>query len=292
MYNVKIYDYGSEVQLRHYQKAVRKGAPEEDIELPDVEEKEDVEEEETKEVTELTKPEPDRERSLTVSMNRSVNNIYELTRANEWDYFVTLTFNDQVNRYDYDSCIGAMRMFLQRIRRSNPDMKYVMVPELHKDGAYHFHGLFSQLDNIEIVETGRYSYGKYVFKKENIPQNLIDKCRPIYALDKYRYGYSDVQNVEDTKRAASYIAKYITKELAVTTMGRKRYWHSKNCKRPIITELLMDDAELGHLIEQNMDNITYQKVVSFEAEGFSNSVHYIEFKEKKESEQDDNDSTI
>ncbi len=288
MYNVKVYDYGTEKQYRFYDKPINSGKPKEDIDTIDKPKDKDNEDEKVKKIK-PDKPK-DKDRSIVTSMNRSINKIYELTRANEWTHFVTLTFNDTINRYDYDECKDAMYKFLKQTRYYNPDMKYVIVPELHKDGAFHFHGLFSEIPNVQMVDSGRYSFGKYVFKAENIPANLIGRCKLIYNMERYDFGYSDIQIVEDTKKASNYITKYITKELAVVTKGKKRYWSSRNLNKPKVTESLLTNEEKASLIAEIFPDIQHQSVVDINAEGFTNQINYVEVKKDESKEDEDNNS--
>ena len=57
-------------------------------------------------VFEFEDAEKQHERSVSVSMKRAKQKIYDLSRANEWEYFVTLTFDpNKVHRYDYTDCV-------------------------------------------------------------------------------------------------------------------------------------------------------------------------------------------
>lgn len=288
-YNVKVYDYGTEKQYRIYQKCIRrKGSV--DLEIEDIEnasaseeceqvQLEGFEEQNKSEYEQLDADKSDNERSMVVSANRTMNSIYELARANHWEYFLTLTFNpDKVNRYDYSEVTKKMTNFLKVMRRKNPDMMYVLVPELHKDGAYHFHGVFSQIPNIDIKDTGIYSFGKYTIHKSRLSESQIEKGRLIYSLDNYGWGYSDIQKVENTEKTANYITKYITKELMQATKGKKRYWASRNLNKPEVQELLLSATEREQLIELLKEKVIHDKVVDVKAEGFTNQVRYIDIK--------------
>lgn len=69
--------------------------------------------------------------------------IYDIARSDCWEWFLTYTFEQsKVDRYDYSWCSQKMSDWLKNMRRVCPDMKYIVVPEQHKDGAWHFHGLF------------------------------------------------------------------------------------------------------------------------------------------------------
>ena len=98
MYNVKIKNYGNgQVQTRIYSHLIYTGDKEKT-------EKEELERnpfdgEPTKEVRDFEELEKERERSLNSNMKRAKGKIYDYSRANVWDWFVTLTFApDTVNR--------------------------------------------------------------------------------------------------------------------------------------------------------------------------------------------------
>lgn len=188
----------------------------------------------------------DPERSVLNSYARTRGMIYYLARSNLWTHFVTLTFSPEfVDRYDYDACAKKLKGWLDRIRRSMPELKYLIVPELHtgdtyrkkglplpegwKPGAVHFHGLFSGLDARELKDTGQ-----------------TDRHgRPVYRWESYKWGWTDVTLIEDTNKASGYITKYVTKDLLAVSEGRKRYWASRNLdKAPIFNFLSFDFA--GH----------------------------------------------
>ena len=164
-------------------------------------------------------------RSLEMSLNRTVNQIYKYSRSNLWEYFVTLTFDpSKVDRYNYDDCCKKMKTFLDHLRRKNSDLKYLGVPEQHKDGAWHFHFLMSNIDK------SCYRY----WKKDK-------RGNDIYILGQkdggewtgvYRYGWSTLTFVKYPERVSMYITKYITKNVIATTFGKKRYWCSKNLDLP------------------------------------------------------------
>lgn len=283
MYNCKIYDYGSERQYRFYSKVYMKDESTDDKKCDDKLNKDNKKEDDKSNSnnTELNNEKSvDNDRSIISSLNRTMNKIYEYARANDWDYFVTLTFNSSINRYDYDECSNCMKRFLNTTKKSNPNMKYIIVPELHKDGAYHFHGIFSDIPNVKKVDSGVYSFGRYTWKKEKIPDKLLEKCRLIYNMGRYNYGYSDIQEVEDSKKTANYICKYITKELVVATKNKKRYWTSRNLNKPVVTEMLLDSQNKEQIKTLLNDRIIYQKQVTVDVGDYTNTIEYIDIKNK------------
>ena len=84
----------------------------------------------------------DPERSVLNSYARTRGMIYYLARSNLWTHFVTLTFSPEfVDRYEYDACAKKLKGWLDRIRRSMPELKYLIVPELHTGETYLKRGL-------------------------------------------------------------------------------------------------------------------------------------------------------
>ena len=159
-----------------------------------------------------------REHSFLSSRNRSKAVIYDIARANTWEWFLTFTFSSEFsNRFDYHECSKKLTAWLNNVRkRGNPDMKYLVVPEQHKDGAWHFHGLFADVPAFQFVDSGvRDASG-----------------RIIYNVGRYKWGFTTATKVSDTGKACGYLVKYVTKELIEQTAGKKRYWASRNCSRP------------------------------------------------------------
>lgn len=169
------------------------------------------------------------ERSEKVSRNRTINSIYDIARSNEWEWFFTLTFNpDKVDSFDYAACSKKLSDWLHNMKKKAPEMKYIVVPEQHKSGRWHFHGLFTNVDSMNFVDSG-----------------LVDKKgKIIYNVGNYRLGFSTATKIDDVNRASSYLCKYITKDLCVKTKGKKRYWASKNVDLPIVEDYLFNTREV------------------------------------------------
>ena len=130
------------------------------------------------------------ERSLRSSMGRTVNKVYYLSRSNDWEWFFTLTFNPEVvDSFDYTACTEKLSNWFTVMRRGCPDMKYIVVPEQHKSGRWHFHGLFADCDNLGFVDSGKRT------KDGDI----------IYNVGKYRLGWSTATRVKDFRRVTKYI---------------------------------------------------------------------------------------
>lgn len=79
------------------------------------------------------------ERNLISSLNRTKSKVYDLSYANFWSHFVTLTFNDSLlidcygdGSWNYDVCCKALHQYLTDLRRKYPATSYLAVPEHHK----------------------------------------------------------------------------------------------------------------------------------------------------------------
>lgn len=211
-------------------------------------------------VKDFNKGVKDKERSLYVSKNRTINSIYEIARSNEWEYFLTLTFNpDKVDSFNYDEVSKKLSKWLNNFKnRFAPDLKYLVVPELHKSGRFHFHALLSNIGNAELVDSG----------KKDSSGNVI------YNLGNYNLGFSTVTKIKDMKRCSSYIGKYITKDLCAVSENKKRYWSSKNLDRPKVTELLLTPDEIEDMFLTFNRNIVFEKTV--ECSDYNCVTHYYE----------------
>ena len=93
---------------------------------------------------------------LEESIIRTRSRIYELAICNEWDFFVTLTLDK--SKYDRMDLKKYRKDLAQFIRDYNKkykiNIKYLLIPEMHKDGAWHMHGLIIGLP-IEHLEKMR-----------------------------------------------------------------------------------------------------------------------------------------
>lgn len=213
VYNCKVIDYGDTLHVQVYSQGIKRN----DEEKPKDKLKEDIIDDTDYEQTSMfERTQEEEERCQKVSANRSKNNLYRIARSNNWDYFITLTFDrNKVDSTDYIECQKKVKVYFNNLKkRGNPDIKYLIVPELHKDGKhYHFHGLVANCPNIKLVDSGHKDNNKNI----------------IYNIDSWSFGFTTATKIKDTARVSSYIGKYITKDLCNSTKGQHRYYASKNC---------------------------------------------------------------
>lgn len=200
------------------------------------------------------------EHCKTVSRTATKNKIYNIARSNTWDWFITLTFDrEKVNSTNYDEVTRRITQFMNNIRKKKcPDMVYLIVPELHKDGKhYHFHGLLTNVDGLHFTESGK-----------------TDKSgHTIYNIREWNYGFTTATRVQDAERVSSYITKYLTKDCDMELKNKKHYLCSHNVNRTKAEYGVVDEEGL---LQAYGENITYAKNVKIPAA--RQSINYYEFK--------------
>lgn len=150
-------------------------------------------------------------------LNRVRSKIFDYALSNKFEYFITLTFNPEiVNSFDYLEVSNALKKWLNNQRHKCPNMGYLLVPELHKSGRIHFHGLVFGVDRWTLVNSGRRSKGDIIY-------NLAD----------YNLGFTTITLIKDDTAVSNYVSKYVTKDL-LDIKNRKHYWVSKNLLLPTI----------------------------------------------------------
>lgn len=173
----------------------------------------------------------DNTHSVMTSINRTKTNIEEYAVCNKWDYFVTLTFNqEKVDRYNYDACAKIATKYLQNLRyRYAPDLKYIIVVDLHTKGvknahnedAIHFHGLLANIGELEN-------------KKKDT--GLVDSSgRKRYKIN-FTSGFNEITKVGDSIACSHYIKKYISKAVMTDKrlFNKNKYFVSQKLKKPLI----------------------------------------------------------
>ncbi len=209
------------------------------------------------------------ERSVKSSINRTKSMIYNYARGNVWDWFITLTFDSKkIDRYDYKECSTRLRKWLNNMKNKYAkDMKYLIIPEQHKDGAWHFHGLLSNCDNMKFDKAFNKHTGELLVTKNDLQ---------IYNFGNYKLGFSTATPIEDTAKASSYITKYVTKQLAENTLGHRRYYPSSNLDLPPKTYFFLDNDDKKKWFELVKNRITYRKDVVVKIGSYEQIVRYME----------------
>ena len=227
----------------------------------------------------------DAERSAKNSLNRTKQNIYKFSRQADWEYFITLTFDgSKVNRYDFDECMGkANNWFNNQKKRKAPDLKYLFVPEQHKDGAWHIHGVIADVGEMSFADSGRVAIGQKAYRRSDVNSEFAT----IYNLSGWRFGFSTATKVRDKYKVASYIIKYITKDLCESTFGKKRYYRSRNIPEPIEKGFIVEPQDFDSFMAEMVDSFGCGMVYKKEVNGLYQSVTYRFYQEEREEKENE-----
>lgn len=161
--------------------------------------------------------------SLMNSRKRSLDNLFGYCLSNKFDYFITLTFDSSINRFDLDCVNYSWKKFKQKMQYYFPDITIVLIPEGHPtSGAIHFHGLIgnANLDKylVEAKNNNKKSehYGELLKSKFGYQiYNFIDTF--------YTAGFSTVVKIDPEtpqKKVVNYLVKYISKEITDTEKNK------------------------------------------------------------------------
>lgn len=159
---------------------------------------------------------------LTSSVSRARARVFELAACNEFQHFCTFTVNEKMkNRFDLSSIRKDLAQLVRNINRDNPDndkLKYLFIPEQHKKGGWHIHGLMC----------GLAPYLTEFSTADNIPLKLkkaIKNGEKIYNFPRYsdKFGFFTATPIKDKNACSVYLTKYISKEMGKTLLDKGQH---------------------------------------------------------------------
>lgn len=215
----------------------------------------------------------DKNKSIYSSLHRARKKIFDYTIANTWQLWGTLTLNKlKINRYDLDKIQKKLSQYLKNVKKFKyPSLTWLIVPEQHKDKAWHFHLLLNGLPYDELRDIGK------TYKNTNQKMyNWIDY--------ENKFGYNsfiDISNVSiaEKYKISNYITKYITKDFCEFRENKKKYWSSKGLGMPNKSNTLLNYEEFQKMIkikECETELIIHQKCYNFKnnvSGAIENTVH-------------------
>ena len=155
---------------------------------------------------------------LSNNIARARTRIFEYAICNNFDYFVTLTVDGiKLDRYDLGEYIKKLGQFIRDYRKKyGVNVQYLLIPEKHKDGAWHMHGLIKGIPK-EHLTVNKYGYKDWEEYSK-------------------RFGYISIDEIKNQIAVSKYITKYISKSInnggGVTEKESKIYYNSRGLKRP------------------------------------------------------------
>lgn len=179
-------------------------------------------------------------RSREESVKRAKRNVEIIGRCNHWDYFATLTFNDDLcplAAFSYEVASSYIHKWLDALKHRYSDIQWLLVLERgSKNGRWHAHALLAGAE-LRLEDSGHTTNGKTHDIIYNMPLE-------------YSYGFTTVTRVRSSAAAGRYISKYIGKSLGDVPSGAKRYWSSRGLKRlkDVRVTYLFDRSEMADLV--------------------------------------------
>lgn len=134
-------------------------------------------------------------KKLKNNISRALTTCRNIALSNEWDYFITLTLDPK--KYDRFNIkqfkVDLSKFFKSLNRKYNCHVNYLLVPEQHKNGAWHMHGLISGVpaDLITVNVFGFYDFRPY----------------------STHFGYCSLSPVKSSVAISFYISKHLGKQL-------------------------------------------------------------------------------
>lgn len=182
------------------------------------------------------------ERSLESSRNRARAAIRDIALCNEFTHFFTLTLNkEKIDRYDAEAIAKRLRNYLRNVS-VRKGFRYLLVPEHHKDGALHFHGL-CRIGDMQLVRGVEKEKGRLLSTKEG---------REVYNCPDWSLGFSTfIPLDENREKVAAYVCKYISK--GESKIFGKWYWASRDLVKHPEKELIEGGVNYDAFLADNPD---------------------------------------
>ncbi len=167
------------------------------------------------------------------SVSRAKRTVLELALCNNWSYFATFTLDAaKYDRYNLEEWKSDFTQWIRdqrkRLKKSGHDfdLDFLLVPEMHADGAWHMHGLFSDLAP-ELV-----SFAEERKRGLLVPDNLVNNGFLDWPAYRKKFGYCSFGYLKNQVAAAFYVTKYISKDL-IKMVGKHSYIPSRGLNRAV-----------------------------------------------------------
>lgn len=181
--------------------------------------------------SETEESEKEKDERYKQSISRARSAIYEIAICNEFTHFCTFTQDkEKRDRFDLKKFRKDLAQFVRNESRGRETkIKYLLIPEEHKDGAFHMHGLLMGLSADDL---------RLFTLKEKLPAKIkkaLKAGEKIYNWERYaaRFGYFTCTDIKNPAACSKYITKYVTKDLQepFLSRGEHLYYSSQGLKR-------------------------------------------------------------
>ena len=198
---------------------------------------------------------------LDQSISRTKAKIYEKAMCNDFNFFVTLTFNPEWFPPEERKSIKTMAGYILNWFRTYNKRKdicgewpiqYILIPELHKDGGVHFHGLIRGINPIDLY-INQYGYLDF---------------RPFSS----EFGFMNLSKIRNKNAVSKYILKYITKDIGTV---KEIYGHSYYTSKGLAGADLIycDNYDVSNISWDYTDKNGYTKCKYYSDESFKDELN-------------------
>ena len=132
-------------------------------------------------------------------------------------------------------------------KRTGSNIQYLLIPEQHKDNAWHIHGLIKGIPKEELV-INKYGYRDWLRYSK-------------------KFGYCSIDKVKSQIAVSKYITKYVSKSLSDTTereKEKKLYYNSRGLKRAIkVNQGTLPSFELERIPRDYENDYVVSKMLNY-----------------------------
>lgn len=193
-----------------------------------------------------------RDRKLDSAVSRARKNVLELALCNPWDWFGTFTLDkEKYNRYDLEKFHKDFTQWIRDQRKkTGAPIRFLLVPELHQDGAWHIHGLLYSVPGLVSFRDLRTQL------HTRVPDKLVDGDFYCWMDFHQKFGFCSLGAIRDPIGVSHYIAKYITKSTdeSGVDVGKHLYYCSRGLDRSVLhSQLFEPSPELAAFCTQKYE---------------------------------------
>ena len=203
------------------------------------------------------------------NINRSKFEMQRLIKTNEKEFktFITLTFADNIT--DVEQANYLFHTWRTYIKKLKSDFKCVGVPEFQKRGAIHYH----LLTNIDYNDTTLLSQEeRRIYNKKSGWQIGKD-------VKGWKYGHNMAKDMKDIN-VIGYLSKYMTKDVDNRLWGKRRYFYTRNLKKPIAYDIDLSNLEDFKMFIDLLENDFIEEYSNNYIDFLNHNVTFKEYKRK------------
>lgn len=191
------------------------------------------------------------EEKLDPAFSRARSMVLQYALCNEWKWFFTGTIDKtKFDRFNLDTYYKSLSQWIRDERkRTESQISFLLIPEYHKNGAWHIHGL---INNLPDSETELFTKHTRIPGRKRVPRKLIDGGYSNWPRYMEKFGYCSLGLIRNRIATAFYISKYVSKDMCQRKedLGQHLYYHS----RPLKKANKAADIYIGNILLDNLSS--------------------------------------